>query len=291
MFRAGIHTQTGGPYFRAGTNTGNRWVPLLCSIVSWLVGWFVGLLIIPTVFHVPINGLGVHLKHIQSGDRVVTCDHVHDQSLGRSCDTFPGSRACISRDPQVVEMSCDRTCDRSGDSFPGSRGWRVDSTTWLYFSLGAALGGLGLGILWMRDVADFVLDSIPSLGFCCACNTHIPSLGFCLERNSQTSSFAWVNSLASNGPGIQCFSYFLWVVTEGFSQFRNVLLLLLQFLEVVMWSLVHVQMFQCRVLAVSCGILGEFSSLVAMQVYNLLERPIGLWMVHSVVVQVLLSGG
>jgi len=24
MFRAGIHTQTGGPYFRAGTNTGNR---------------------------------------------------------------------------------------------------------------------------------------------------------------------------------------------------------------------------------------------------------------------------
>jgi len=48
----------------------------------------------------------------------------------------------------------------------------------------------------MHDVMDSVLDSIPSLGFCCACNTHIPSLGFCLERNSQTSSFAWVNSLA-----------------------------------------------------------------------------------------------
>jgi len=71
----------------------------------------------------------VHLKHTRSGDRVVTCDCVDDQSLGRSCDTFPGSRACISHDPQVVEMSCDRTHDRSGDSFPGSCGRRVDSTT------------------------------------------------------------------------------------------------------------------------------------------------------------------
>ena len=77
----------------------------------------------------PINGLGARLKCIQSGDHMVTCDRVHDQSLGRSCDTFPGSRACISRDPQVVEISRDRTCDRSGDSFPGSRGRRVDSTT------------------------------------------------------------------------------------------------------------------------------------------------------------------
>ena len=63
-----------------------------------------------------------------TGDRVVTCDHVDDQSLGRSCDTFPGSRACISHDPKVVKMSCDRTRDRSGDSFPGSHGRRVDST-------------------------------------------------------------------------------------------------------------------------------------------------------------------
>jgi len=77
---------------------------------------------------VPINGLGARLKHARSGDRVVTCDRVDDQSLGRSCDTFPGSCACISRDPKVVEMSCDRTRDRSGDSFPGSRGRRVDST-------------------------------------------------------------------------------------------------------------------------------------------------------------------
>jgi len=78
---------------------------------------------------VPINGLGTHLKRARSGDRVVTCDRVDDQSLGRSYDTFPGSRACISHDPKVVEMSRDRTHDRSGDSFPGSRGRRVDFTT------------------------------------------------------------------------------------------------------------------------------------------------------------------
>jgi len=90
---------------------------------------------------------------------IVTCDHVDDQSLGRSYDTFPGSRVCISRDLKVVKMSHDWTRDWSGDSFPGSCGWRVDSTTWLYFSLGVALGGLGLGILWMHDVADSVLDT------------------------------------------------------------------------------------------------------------------------------------
>jgi len=72
---------------------------------------------------VPINGLGARLKRIRSGDRV------DDQSLGGSYDTFPGSRACISRDPKVVEMSRDRTRDRSGDSFPGSCGRRVDFTT------------------------------------------------------------------------------------------------------------------------------------------------------------------
>jgi len=77
---------------------------------------------------VPINGLGARLKRVRSGDHVVTCDRVDDQSLGRSCGTFPGSCACISRDPKVVEMSRDRTHDRSGDSFPGSRGQRVDST-------------------------------------------------------------------------------------------------------------------------------------------------------------------
>jgi len=59
------------------------------------------------VFHVPINRLGAHLKRARLGDRVVTCDRIDDQSLGRSCDTFPGSRACILHDPKVVEMSCD----------------------------------------------------------------------------------------------------------------------------------------------------------------------------------------
>jgi len=77
---------------------------------------------------VPINGLGAHLKHVRSGDHVATCDRVDDQSLGRSCDTFPGSRVCISHDLKVVEMSCDQTCDRSGDSFPGSCGQGVDPT-------------------------------------------------------------------------------------------------------------------------------------------------------------------
>jgi len=75
------------------------------------------------VFHMPINGLDVRLKCIQSGD------HVDDQSLGRSCDTFPGSCACISHDLKVVEVSRDQTHDRSGDGFPGSCGRRVDSTT------------------------------------------------------------------------------------------------------------------------------------------------------------------
>jgi len=81
------------------------------------------------VFHMPINGLGARLKHARSDDCVATCDCVDDQSLGRSSDTFPGSRACISRDPKVVKISCDRTRDRSGDGFPGSCGQRVDSTT------------------------------------------------------------------------------------------------------------------------------------------------------------------
>jgi len=59
------------------------------------------------VFHMLINGLGACLKRVRSGDHEVTCDRVDDQSLGRSCDTFPGSCACISHDPKVVEMSYD----------------------------------------------------------------------------------------------------------------------------------------------------------------------------------------
>jgi len=75
-----------------------------------------------------INRLGAHLKCVQSGDCVATCDRVDDQSLGRSYDTFPGSRVCISHDLKVVEMSHDQTCDQSGDSFPGSCGQRVVPT-------------------------------------------------------------------------------------------------------------------------------------------------------------------
>jgi len=196
MFRAGIYTQTGGPCFRAGTNTGSGWATLLHSKVLWLVCLLVNLLIIPMVFYMLINGLGACLKHVWSGDHGVTCDRVDDQSLGRSCDTFPGSCACISCDLKGVKMSHNWTHDRSCDGFPGSCGQRVDSTMWLYFGLGAGLEGLELGILCLHDVTDSIHDSIPSLGFCCACNTHIPSLGFCLRRNSWTSSFAWVNSLA-----------------------------------------------------------------------------------------------
>jgi len=77
----------------------------------------------------PTNGLGTCLKRARSGDRVATCDHIDDQSLGRSCNTFPVSHACISHNFKVVEMSHDRTHDRSGDSFPGSRGQGADPTT------------------------------------------------------------------------------------------------------------------------------------------------------------------
>jgi len=172
IFRAGIHTQTGGPYFRAGTNTGSGWATLLCSKVLWLVYLLVDSLIVPMVFHMLINRLGMHLKHIQSGDRGMTCDHIDDQSLGRSCDTFPGSCACISCDLKGVEMSHNWTCDRSCDGFPGSCGQRVDSTIWLYFGLGVGLGGLELGILWLHDVADSIhnkggkehLDCTPGWG-------------------------------------------------------------------------------------------------------------------------------
>jgi len=215
MFRAGIHTQTGGPYFRAGTNTGNGWATLLHSKVLWLVRWFVDLLIVSTVFHMLINRLGVRLKRAQSGDRVVTCDRVDDQSLGRSCNTFPGSRACILYDPKVVEMSHDWTHDRSGDSFPGSRGWGVDPTTWLYFSLGAALGELGLGILWMRDVTNSVLDSCGhgrgrltleehkrcidnNLCLYCGIPRHI-AINYTTLPNSQPGSSFWPQS---SGPSV-----------------------------------------------------------------------------------------
>ena len=161
------------------------------------------------VFHVPINGLGARLKDVWSGDRVAICDRVDDQSLGRSCDTFPGSHVHISRDSKVVKVSCDQTHDRSCDVFPGSHGWRVDSTTWLYFSLGAALGGLGFGILCVRDVTDSVLNSCHGPGFSLPfvwvvggscwyrmapvpiCKASTSSLN-CLDGSGLTSTSVWV---------------------------------------------------------------------------------------------------
>ena len=59
----------------------------------------------------------------------MACDHVDDQSLGRSCGLFPGSHALESRDTKTAEGSRDVTRDTSGDTFPGSRGRRVVPTT------------------------------------------------------------------------------------------------------------------------------------------------------------------
>jgi len=180
------------------------WVIVLRREVLWL-GWlFDTPLIVPTVFHVPINGLGAWQKRVCPRDRVWSHDCVDDQSLGRSCGWFLWSRVPKSRDPKGTDLSRDVshawshawTRDRSADTFPGSRAWGVTLTMWLYIGLGGALGGLGFGISCWRVVTDFVRDSIPSLGFHCACNVRIPSLGFCLERNSCTNSLAWVNSLA-----------------------------------------------------------------------------------------------
>ena len=74
-------------------------------------------LIVPTVFHVPINGRDARLKRIRSGDRV------DDQSLGRSCDRFPGSRVGKSRDCLEAGRSRETSRDGLGNpGFPGSRG-------------------------------------------------------------------------------------------------------------------------------------------------------------------------
>jgi len=76
-------------------------------------------LIVPTVFHVLINGWDAHRKHTQSGDRV------DDQSLGRLCVRFPWSRAVKSHACLRAHMSRDESCARScGGDFPGSRGQR-----------------------------------------------------------------------------------------------------------------------------------------------------------------------
>ena len=64
----------------------------------------------------PINGLGARLKRVWSRDRVVTCDRVADQSLGRSGGLFPGSRAIGSRDTIGVELFPRRVTWKCHDS-------------------------------------------------------------------------------------------------------------------------------------------------------------------------------
>ena len=146
MFRAGVHSHMGGPYFRAGPNIVqgwvlvlHLWVIVLHRGVLWL-GWLLDTpLIIPTVFHMLINGLGVWQKRVWSCDHVLARDRIHDQSLGRSCDWFPGSHVPMSHDPKGTGLSCDVThdqsCvwtrDRSGNTFPGSCALGMTHTTWL----------------------------------------------------------------------------------------------------------------------------------------------------------------
>ena len=76
-------------------------------------------LIVPTVFHVWVNGRDARRKRARSGD------HVDDQSLGRSCVRFSRSRAVKSRACLTARMSRDesRVRSRVGD-FPGSCGRR-----------------------------------------------------------------------------------------------------------------------------------------------------------------------
>jgi hypothetical protein len=73
------------------------------GLVTWLI--LVPLLIILTALHVLINRCIAYLWLTRSSD------HVGDQSLGRSPDIFPGSRADISRDVFEVGWSRDGSCD------------------------------------------------------------------------------------------------------------------------------------------------------------------------------------
>jgi hypothetical protein len=79
-------------------------VTLLIPIVS---------LIIPTVFHVLINGCVACLKFTQPSD------HIDDQSLSRSPVLFPGSHV-VSHNAFEAWRSCDGSCDLVTCPFPGS---------------------------------------------------------------------------------------------------------------------------------------------------------------------------
>ena len=67
------------------------------------------------VFQVLING------RVAYPNRVWSCDVLDDQSLGRSCVTFPGSCAVKSCDMLGIGRSRNGSCDGSGDEFPRSR--------------------------------------------------------------------------------------------------------------------------------------------------------------------------
>ena len=72
------------------------------------------LLILPTVFHVLINGHGM------CPNRIWSCDVFDDQTLGGSCVVFPGSHAVRSHYMLGTERLCDLSHDRSCDRFPWS---------------------------------------------------------------------------------------------------------------------------------------------------------------------------
>jgi hypothetical protein len=103
---------TGRDPFRAGGLLVCRWskhesiTTVDCATVS-LVTLLItlSLLICPMVFHVLINGCATFLKFIRS------CDHVGDQSLGRSPNGFPWSHVNWSHDTREVEGSRDRSGD------------------------------------------------------------------------------------------------------------------------------------------------------------------------------------
>jgi len=85
------------------------------------------LLIIPTIFHVLINGLDTYPKHILSYDLV------DNQFLDRSCVIFPGSQdhrflgshAIWSHDVMEEVGSRDELHIGSCDKFPQSRDLKV----------------------------------------------------------------------------------------------------------------------------------------------------------------------
>jgi hypothetical protein len=85
---------------------------ILLSLVTLLI--LAVPLIVPTVFHMLINGCIMRLKFTQSSD----C--VDDQSLGRSPVIFSGS-CVVSHDVFEAGRSRDRSCDMVTCLFPGSR--------------------------------------------------------------------------------------------------------------------------------------------------------------------------